>query len=315
VQGSLPQRIVQRVFHSALVLLGVSTLVFLCLRLAPGDPIDILLGEQALEVDRASLRACLRLDRSLLSQYGLFLGDLLDGSMGRFCHAPDRTVAIVLVEVLPYTVQLASASLLLALLVSIPLGCLAAVRARSAVDTAAVLLALVGVSVPAFWSGPLLLLLFCVLWPVLPAPGTGGGPWAELLLPAITLAAALAARLTRITRASLLDVLGQDYVRTARARGLSERVVVLRHALQNALIPVLSVIGLQLGGLLAGAIIVEKVFARPGLGSTLLLAVEQRDYALVQGAVLAIAFFYVLANALTDLLYGMADPRLRGGHR
>lgn len=315
VHDSLLHFIIRRLAASALVVFGVATLVFLVVRAVPGDPVESILGEQALALDKELLRACLRLDQSLLMQYVGFLGDLLDGSFGRFCDDPTRTVRAELAWNLWPTIELALWSLLLAVVIAVPLGVLAALKHRTMTDVLALLVAMLGVSIPNFWLGPMLLILFSVTLTILPAPGAGALGFTALFLPVVTLSTALAAKLARMTRASMLEVLHQPYIQAARARGLRERVVVFRHALRNALTPVLSVLGLQLGALLAGAIIVEKVFARPGLGTLLLSAIEMRNFALVQGSVILIAAFYVLANFLTDLAYGLADPRMRVGGR
>lgn len=288
----------------------MATLVFAAVRMAPGDPVDSILGEQAQAADRDALRSCLRLDLPIWRQYLAYLGDILDGTMGRFCDDPSRTVAAELLHALPPTIQLALAALLTATAVAIPLGALAAVRPRSWVDLVALTGALIGAAVPTFWMGPLLLVAFGLTLGLLPDPGAPWSDPAALVLPTLTLAAGLTARLVRMTRASMLETLTRDHVRTARAKGLAEHTVVLRHALRNALMPVVTVLGMQLGGLLAGAIIVEKVFARPGLGTLLLSGIQSRDYALVQGTVLCIAFFYVAANWFTDTLYRFVDPRL-----
>lgn len=292
------------------MVVAVSSAVFLVVRWVPGDPVESILGEHARLEDRRVLAECLRLDQSLASQYVHFLGDLADGTLGRLCDDPDVTVRDQLVEVLPYTVELALASVLLALLIAIPLGTLAALRPRTWMDATALTVALLGVSIPDFWLGPMLLLLFSIVLRVVPDPGAGVVGLTALVLPVITLGTALSAKLTRMTRSSMLDVLSADYVRTARAKGLRERVVIFKHALRNALVPVVTVVGLQMGALLSGAIIVEKVFARPGLGSLLIDAIEQRNYMLVQGCVLVISFVYVVVNLVTDLVYTRVDPRI-----
>ncbi len=299
------------------MLVGATLLVFAVVRAVPGDPVASILGEQALAVDKAALRDCMRLDEPAWRQLTGYLGDVADGTFGRFCDDPDRTVADEIGRVVWPTVQLALASLGFALVIAIPLGAIAAVNRRTWIDVLALLAALLGISIPNLWLGPMLLLAFAVTLSWVPAPGGGMVGLVDLVLPTITLGTALAARLTRMTRASLLEVLAQDYVATARAKGLRERTVVFRHALRNALVPVVSVLGMQLGSLLAGAIIVEKVFARPGLGTLLLDAIAMRNYALVQGTVLVIAFFYVAANLVTDLVYTVIDPRIRlnGGSR
>jgi len=303
--------LIRRALSSVFVVAGVALLVFVVVRLVPGDPVDAILGEQALDVDRDAMRACMRLDRTLPEQLGAYVRDIFGGTLGTYCDAPDRTVRADIVAAIGPTFQLALASLALAFVIAIPLGVLAARRHRTWVDVVALLVALLGMSIPNFWLGPMLLILFALSLSWLPAPGAGYTGWVELILPTITLATALSAKLTRMTRSAMLEVLSHDYVRAARAKGLSETVVVYKHALRNAMIPVVSVLGMQLGGLLTGAIIVEKVFARPGLGMLLLDAITQRNYALVQGCVLVIATIYVCANLATDVAYTWVDPRVR----
>jgi peptide/nickel transport system permease protein len=302
--------IASRSWQALLTLWAVATMVFLAIRAAPGDPVDSILGENATVAARAQLTECLRLDRHVVAQYVAFLGDVADGTLGRYCDNPDVTVSSRLLEVVPHTAELAVTSVALALLMAIPLGALAARRQGSWVDVLALLIAMVGVSIPSFWLGPMLLLLLSIALRVFPDPGSGVMGLNALVLPAFTLALALAAKLTRMTRNSLLEVLSSDYVRTARAKGLTERVVVFKHAMRNAMIPVVTVTGLQLGALLSGSIIIEKVFARPGLGTLLLDGIEQRNYMQVQGCVLAIAFTYVVINLVTDLIYVAVDPRI-----
>ena len=285
--------------------------MFVTVRAAPGDPVTSILGEHALALDREALVRCMRLDQSLVAQFGGWLSDIGDGTLGRFCDDPDRTVRAEIARVVVPTLQLAVTSLLFAIGMAIPLGVLAARRPRSWVDTGALVVALVGISVPNFWLGPMLLVAFTLGLAWLPAPGQGTLSAAALILPTVTLGTALAAKLTRMTRAAVLDTLPEMYVTAARARGLSERAVVWRHALRAGLTPIISVLGMQLGALLAGAIVVEKVFARPGLGTLLLDAIQARNYAVVQGCVLVIAMGYVVASLLADLAYAAVDPRVR----
>jgi peptide/nickel transport system permease protein len=303
--------IVGRLLGALFVMFSVSTLVFFVVRWVPGDPVESILGEHATAADRAALAECLRLDQSLAAQYVHFLGDLADGTLGRLCDDPTVTVRARLLAVLPFTAELALTSVLLGIVIAVPLGVLAAIRRGTWLDLTALFLALVGVSIPTFWLGPMLLLLFAVSLRAFPDPGSGVVGLMALVLPALTLGTALSAKLARMTRASMLEVLGSDYVRTARAKGLGERVVLFKHALRNAMLPLVTVVGLQIGALLTGTIIVEKVFARPGLGSLLIDAIEQRNYMLVQGCVLVISFTYVLVNLLTDLTYVRVDPRIR----
>ncbi|MCA9562136.1 MAG: ABC transporter permease [Myxococcales bacterium] len=303
--------ILRRLIGALLVVFAVSTLVFVVVRAVPGDPVESILGELANPADKQQLRECLRLDQPLSAQFGLYLRDVADLSLGRLCDNPDITVSDRLVEALPHTVLLALVSVVFALMLSIPLGVMAALKQGGPIDLMALTVALLGVSIPSFWMGPMLLILFTVFLRAFPDPGSGVVGLTSLILPAITLGTALSAKLTRMTRASMLEVLSADYVRTAHSKGLRRRVVIYKHALRNALIPVVTVVGLQFGALLSGAIIVEKIFARPGLGSLLLGAIERRSYMEVQGCVLVIATCYVLVNLLTDLVYTVVDPRIQ----
>lgn len=296
----------RRVLSCLLVIWGVSTLVFVTLRAVPGDPVESILGEQALDVDKQALRECLDLDQSLGRQYLLFLGEVATGTLGELCEERGVTVRDKLVAALPPTIELAVASMLIAALLAIPLGVVAALKRGTWIDGGAAVVSLLGISIPNFWLGPMLLIALATTMRVI--PGIGG--LADLALPAVTLGTALAAKLSRMTRASVLDTMSADFVRTARSKGLTERAVIWRHVLRNALMPVVTVMGLQMGALLAGAIIVEKVFARPGVGTLLLEAIEMRNYRLVQGCVLAIAISYVLVNLLVDVLYTRIDPRV-----
>jgi ABC-type dipeptide/oligopeptide/nickel transport system permease component len=303
--------LLRRLFTSMLVIVGVVTLVFGVLRAVPGDPVASILGEEALELDKQALRDCLHQDESLPTQYAMFWRSVADGSLGELCDERGATVSGKLIENLPATAELALAALLVAILIAAPLGVASALRPRTWVDHTSAVVALAGISIPNFWLGPMLLILFSITLRALPDPGSGVTGLSALVLPAITLGSGLSAKLMRLLRSSLLESLSQDYIRTARAKGASEQRVVWRHAMRNALIPVTTVLGLQLGALLTGALIVEKVFARPGIGSLLLSAIEQRNYMIVQGCVLFIAAAYVLVNLLTDLLYGLIDPRIR----
>jgi peptide/nickel transport system permease protein len=303
--------LLRRLLTSAIVVVGVPTLVFTVIRLVPGDPADSILGEQAMAVDKERFREAYHLNEPLYVQYGLFLGSVFDGSLGRDYEDPTRTVASVIRRHLPATLELAGAAMLFAVLFALPLGVISALRQYSLTDHLAMLVALLGVSMPNFWLGPMLLILFALTLKWVPSPGQGVAGLAELVLPAITLGTALLGKLTRMTRAAVLEVLGEDYVRTARAKGLRERTVVFKHVLRNALIPVITVAGLQFGAILTGAIVTEKVFARPGLGTLLLEAIEKRNFDLVQGAIIVVAFVYVAVNLATDLAYAATDPRVR----
>ena len=288
--------------------LGVLTLVFFLVHLIPGDPVEVMLGETASSADLIQLRADLGLDRPLGEQYARFLGGLVRADLGRsfFYRKP---VLAVIGAALPATALLAAAALAVALLIALPVGILAAVRRNRLTDRLALVGSLVGVSMPNFWLGPMLIILFSFRLGWLPVSGREGA--ASLVLPALTLGTALSAILVRMTRASMLDVLGEDYLRTARAKGVGERTVIARHALRNALLPVVTIVGLQFGALLSGAVITENVFAWPGVGTLLIQAITARDYPLVQGCVLVISLCYVAVNFLTDALYAVIDPRVR----
>lgn len=305
------QFLIRRFFASLLVVFGVVTLVFFIIRAVPGDPVASILGEQALEVDKQALRDCLNLDAPLTEQYRLFWGDVADGSLGELCDERGATVTGKLKENIWPTTKLALASLLIAMLIAFPLGIAAALRPYSWIDNTSAVLALLGISIPNFWLGPMLLILFSLTLQALPNPGSEVTGLSALVLPAITLGTALSAKLTRMTRSSMLEVLNLDYVRTAKAKGVPRWKVVVKHAFRNALIPIITILGLQFGALLTGAIIVEKVFARPGIGTLLLEGIEARNYMIVQGTVIFIAVSYVAVNLITDLLYGMVDPRIR----
>jgi peptide/nickel transport system permease protein len=288
--------------------IGAVTLVFFFLHMIPGDPVEVMLGETAQQADKERLRQELGLNQPLYVQYGRFMAGIVQGDLGG-SYFYRRPVVQVIAERVPATVELALAAFIVAGFIAIPLGIIAALREGTAVDNAAVLFSLVGVSMPNFWLGPLLIILFSIKLGWFPVSGKAG--LASLVLPAITLGAAFAAILSRMTRASLLERLGEDYLMVARAKGLPEWKVILKHALRNALIPIITVMGLQIGALLSGAIITENVFSWPGIGTLLINAIEARDYPLVQGCILFISLSYVLVNLLTDLFYGWADPRIR----
>jgi peptide/nickel transport system permease protein len=290
------------------VLLGVATLVFSLIHFIPGDPALAMLGETASPEDVAELRTRLGLDRPLLEQYGHFLGGVLRGDLGTSLRT-SQPVTEAIVERLPATFELAAAAMLVAVAVSIPLGIAAAVWRGTAVDHSAMTLALLGVSIPNFWLGPLLAIVFAVELGWLPV--SGRGTWGHLVLPAISLGAALAAILARMTRATLLEELREQYVLAARARGASRARAVVQHAFRNSLIPIVTLLGLQFGAVLTGAVITETVFAWPGIGRLLIQSIGFRDYPLVQGCILLIAVTYVGVNLLTDLVYGVLDPRIR----
>jgi peptide/nickel transport system permease protein len=290
------------------VVLGVATLVFSLIHLIPGDPAQAMLGEAASPQDVAELRARLGLDRPLLEQYGSFLRAAVKGDLGTSLRTSQPVTAMI-AERMPATFELALAAMVFAIAVAMPLGIAAAVWRGTSVDHGAMTLALVGISIPNFWLGPLLAIVFAVELGWLPV--SGRGTWAHLLLPAISLGAALAAILARMTRATLLEELREQYVQAARARGASRLRAVVRHAFRNSLIPVVTLIGLQFGAVLTGAVITETIFAWPGIGRLLIQSIGFRDYPIVQGCILLIAVTYVGVNLLTDLVYGVLDPRIR----
>jgi ABC-type dipeptide/oligopeptide/nickel transport system permease component len=298
----------RRVALTLPVLFGVATLVFSLIHLIPGDPAQAMLGDSASPQDVAELRARLGLDRPLLEQYARFLGAAARGNLGRSLRT-DQPVTTAILERMPATVELAAAAMLVAVLLAIPLGIGAAVWRGTAIDHGATTLSLLGVSIPNFWLGPLLAIVFSIQLGWLPV--SGRGTWAHLVLPAVSLGAALAAILARMTRATVLEELREQYVLAARARGASTTRAVVRHAFRNSLIPIVTLIGLQFGAVLTGAVITETIFAWPGIGRLLIQSIGFRDYPIVQGCILLIAVTYVGMNLLTDLLYGLVDPRIR----
>ena len=298
----------RRLLLAVPTLLGAATLVFFFIHMIPGDPVDVMLGETASFADRARLRAALGLERPLLEQYSGFLVRALRGDLGRSLRDGAPIAGLVAAR-LPATLLLAAAAGTVALAIAVPLGAFSAYHRGRWPDAVATGFALFGASVPSFFLGPLLVLVFSVWLRWLPVSGAESP--ASLILPAITLGLGMSAILTRLVRASVLDTLSADYVRTARAKGLREASVFLRHALRSALLPVVTIFGLQLGSLFGGAIITETIFAWPGIGRLTLQAIQGRDYPLVQGCVLVIAVGYVLANLATDLAYQRLDPRVR----
>ena len=289
------------------VLIGVSIVTFLMSHLVPGDPVTVMLGTSATAAGKAQLREQLGLNDPLYIQYGRYVGHAVRGDLGRSIRSGQPVLREILDRV-DSTLQLTLTAMALAIAVGVGLGVAAAGTKSPAAQAGIMSFALVGISVPSFWSGILLILLFGLKLRWLPIAGSG--PKA-LILPAVTLAAPAAAVLARMTRSTMLEVLNQDYVRTARAKGLGERAVVVGHALRNALIPVLTIIGLQFGGLLTGAVIVESVFSRPGLGRYAITAISSRDFPQIQGIVLLAAVVYVFVNLIVDLLYAVLDPRIR----
>jgi peptide/nickel transport system permease protein len=304
--------LLSRIASALVVVFGVSLLVFMLIHAVPGDPVEVMLGETSQPADREELRRTLGLDQPVHVQMAEYYRRLLSFDLGTSLYSR-RPVAEIIAARFPATLELAVAGLAVALLLALPLGILAAMRRGTAWDSGAMMFSMLGVSVPNFLMGPLLILVFSLWLGWLPVSGREG--LASLVLPAVTLGTALAAILSRMIRATLLEALSEDYILTARAKGLSWLRVILRHALPNALLPVTTLLGLQLGALLAGTVITEIVFSWPGIGQLTIESIHRRDYPVVQACILLIAVSYVLVNALTDLAYGWLDPRVRFGGR
>lgn len=298
----------RRILLTVPVVLGVATLVFSLIHLIPGDPVDVILGESALPAQRETLRQQLGLDKPLMVQYVDFLKGLTRGDLGRSLYSR-QSVSQIIGERFPNTLLLGLAAMGVAILIAVPLGIFSALKQYSFIDNLSMFLALLGVSLPNFWLGPMLIIIFALWLDLLPVSGIGTA--AHVVLPAVTLGTSMAAILTRMVRSSLLEVIRDDYMRTAQSKGLTFRWAVIRHALRNAMMPVLTVLGLQAGSILAGSIITEWIFAWPGIGRLTVIAINSRDYPIVQGCVLVIACSYVLVNLITDIAYALLDPRIR----
>ncbi len=301
-----------------LVLLGISVVVFVMLKLTPGDPAATMLGVQATPDELARVRRAMGLDQPWVVQFGIWLRNLLQGDLG-VSYINRKPVAELIATRFPVTLELTIFAMLLAAVIGIPAGVLSAARRYTGLDYSITSFALFGVSMPSFWFGILLILLFSLHLGWLPASGYASMQRGlaehlkHLVLPGVSLGLFLSGSLARFTRSSMIDTLAQDFIRTGRAKGLQERIVVYRHALRNALIPTVTVLGLQFGFLMGGAVIVEQVFAYPGVGWLVLIAVSQRDYPVVQGVVLLVAAVFALSNLLVDVAYTWLDPRIRYG--
>ena len=304
------RHIARRSLHSLLLLHGVSVVVFLLLHVVPGDPAQILLGDQATPQRVAELRRAMGLDRPLVEQYWRFIAQAVQGDFGQSIRAM-RPVLPYVLERLPATLELSLGALLLAAGLGIPLGVLAAVKRHSAWDRFSLNLALLAQSAPSFWIGLILIAIFSVKLQILPVSGRGS--LRHLILPSVTLAIFFVGLVVRLTRSGMLEVLTQDYVRTAWSKGLPARLVIFRHALKNAMIPIVTVLGLQVGTLLGGAVVTETVFAWPGMGQLAVQAIAQRDYPVVQAIVLLLGLAFVLINWAVDVSYGLLDPRIHHG--
>ena len=304
------QYIVKRLLSTIPVLLGISIMLFFMLRALPGDPAQVIAGDMATQKEVELIRHQLGLDQPQYIQYGHFLRRLVRMDLGNSI----RTQNPVITEILPRlknTAILAVTATLLACLIGIPAGIVAAVRPYTVWDVLVTALALFGISMPAFWLGLMLIVMFSVKLQWLPVGGSGGIQF--LVLPTITLASMLVAAFARNTRSSMMETLSQDYITTARSKGLNEEIVIIRHALKNALIPVVTVIGLQFGGLLGGTVLTETVFSWPGIGRLLVESILARDYPVIQGSILVFALLFILVNLTVDLVYGLIDPRVRYG--
>ncbi len=299
---------ISRFISLATVIFGVLLLTFLLIHLVPGDPVEVMLGDSASTADRAQLREELGLNKPLISQFGSYLNKLTHGDLGQSIHTK-KPIVELLKERYPATLKLAFFALMIGLAIGIPLGIFAALKAGHWQDFVVTLVSVRFSAMPAFWLGPMLMLLFAVWLGWLPVSGMDEPT--SILLPALTLGFGLSAILTRMTRTSLLEVLHDDFIRTARAKGLSEKTVIIRHALRAALLPIITIVGLQMGSLLAGTVITETIFSWDGIGRLLVESIEKRDYPVTQACVLVVALSYVLVNLATDVIYKLADPRVR----
>ena len=298
----------QRILTTIPIVFGVVTFTFLLIHLIPGDPIDIMLGDQASLIDKQTLQEELGLDKPLLEQYISFLSGLVRLDLGRSLLTK-RPVISEILDVLPATIELALATMFWTLLIGIPLGMIAAIKQYSLIDNMVLVIGLLGMSIPHFWLGPMLILLFSIQLDLLPVSERGG--LEHLILPSLSLGLALSAILMRMTRASLLEVIKSDYIRTARAKGLSPFLIYFKHALRNALIPIITIIGLQFGAVITGAVITETIFDWPGIGTLFYNSIQQRNYPLVQGCILFISLSYVIVNFMTDIVYTIVNPKIR----
>jgi peptide/nickel transport system permease protein len=302
---------INRLISFCTVVFGVLSLTFLLIHLVPGDPVEVMLGESASLADREVLRAELGLNQSVASQFGLYLSRLAHADFGVSIHSKTPIVELIKTRY-PATLKLALLALLIGVGVGVPLGIYAALKAGHWQDLLVTIVSVRLSAMPAFWLGPMLMLIFAVWLAILPVSGMDSP--SSIILPALTLGFGLSAILTRMTRTSLLEVLNEDFIRTARAKGLTERQVILRHALRAALLPIITIVGLQMGSLLAGTVITETIFSWDGIGRLLVESIEKRDYPVTQACVLLVALSYVVVNVLTDMLYRLADPRIRLGH-
>ncbi len=300
--------LIKRLLSIIPVLLGISLLLFFMLRMLPGDPAQVLAGQMASPEDVRIIRIQMGLDQPLYIQYAVFLKRLVHLDLGVSARTQNPVIQEIWAR-LPNTILLALCAITLACLFGIPAGVVAAIRPYSWIDYLVTLASLFGISMPVFWLGLMLMIVFSITLQWLPAGGIG--TWKHLVLPSITLASFVVAFIARMTRSCMLEVLSQDYVTTARSKGLKEKVIIVKHALKNALIPIITVVGLQFGLLLGGAVLTETVFAWPGLGRLIVDSILARDYAMIQGSILIFGLLYTLVNLLVDMLYAFVDPRVR----
>lgn len=301
--------VLRRILMLIPVMLGVSILVFLIIHLSPGDPARLILGERAPIEQLEALREQLGLNEPLPVQYVKWMSRILQFDLGRSIRS-NRPVLEEILSRLGATAELAFTSIAIAIIIGVPVGVLSAIRRNSIFDDVAMVGALGGVAMPVFWQGVMLILIFSVALDWLPSSGRGDS-WRYIILPAITLGTSSTASITRMTRSTMLETIGHDYVRTARAKGLAERIVLFRHALRNALLPIVTIIGLEFGSLMAGAVITETIFAWPGIGRLAVDAIRTQDFPVVQGVILTFAVIYALINLVVDVIYAYLDPRLQ----
>ncbi len=302
------QYVIKRLLSTIPVLLGISLLLFFMLRMLPGDPAQVLAGQMASQEDIKNIRQQLGLDKPIFVKYGIFLSRLAKLDLGRSARTQNPVIKEIWAR-LPNTVLLAVTAITLACLFGIPAGIISAVRPYTWIDYLFTSMALFGISMPVFWLGLMLIVIFSLVLHWLPAGGIGS--WKHVILPSFTLAAFVVAFITRMTRASMIEALSQDYTTTARSKGLKEKVVIVKHALKNALIPIITVVGLQFGLLLGGAVLTETVFAWPGIGRLIVDSILARDYPVIQGTILIFGLLYILVNLFVDITYAFIDPRIR----
>ena len=302
--------ILKKILISFITIVGAVSLVFFIIHLIPGDPVENLLGEQALSVDKDRIRKNLGLDKPIHQQYIVFIENLAKGDLGESLYKKGQKVSTLIAQRFPNTFILALSAMLVAISLAMGAGILSSLKRGTIIDTTIMAISGFGISIPAFFLGPLLLLIFCRWWKVLPPPASQEGIL-SLVLPSITLGFALAAFLSRLIRSQIIEVLSEDFIRTAYSKGLSKKRVIFKHAFSNILVVVITIVGMQFGSLLTGAIITERVFAWQGIGTLMIEAISKRDYPVVQGTIILISSLYVVINLLIDIMYALIDPRIR----